>query len=74
MSTESNGGKMLLAFLFESDLPWPLQVFWKLLTWSLAGLLFYAASAAPSTEGAVVISIFAASFVLIGLFTKLGDG
>lgn len=64
----------VLRFLFESDYPpWPFQVVWKLLAFTLAALIVYAGLSATSTEGSVVLYVFAACFVVIGLFGKLGE-
>lgn len=66
--------RWLYDFLLESDLPWPLQAFWKLLTFSLGGLLIYAATyESVAVEGSVFMYVLAGLFFVIGLFTKLGD-
>ena len=62
-------------FLFDSDdLPWGLQVFWKVMTLGMSGVLFYAATTLPTPGwGRAVVYTLAGMFVLIGLFTKLGE-
>lgn len=66
--------RALFDFLFESDLPVGLQVFWKLLTFSGAGLLIYAATSSASLAARIGIIGLALAWILLGIFTKLGDG
>jgi hypothetical protein len=66
--------QFLYRFLLESDYPVVLQVFWKLLTWSMTALI--AAEVIPHVQslgGQVLLSILATAFFVGGLFTKLGD-
>lgn len=69
--------QFLYRWLIESDLPWGLQVFWKLLAFALAGLLVYANTTWEQPPSGVVRGLlyaFAGFFILLGLFSKLGDG
>lgn len=60
-------------FLFDSeDLPWGLQVFWKALLLTMAGMLIWIA--ATSQGPAPLFYPFGSVFVLFAVFTKLGGG
>ena len=67
--------QFLYLWLLKSDLPVALQVFWKLLLWGMASLLWFeVAPAMHSIGGQVAFYAYGAAFALFGLFTKLGDG
>lgn len=65
---------VLYRWLLESSLPVWLQVFWKLLTLSMAVILGFAAHTCTSVGAAVFVYALAVFFVPVCLFTKLGDG
>jgi len=58
-------------------LPWPIQVFWKLLCLAWAGILVGAA-VDPSTGGGIPVTVLLCTFAAVGLllflFVRLGDG
>lgn len=67
--------RWLYVWLLESDLPWPLQAFWKFLTLGMAGLVVYAGLTEPLHPAASIFAFcLAVLCVMLGLFTKLGDG
>lgn len=61
------------AIVRHSDVPWWLQLTWKVATIGMAAILVYAATQAASLLGSVVIGVMAVLFLLIGLFTMLGQ-
>lgn len=64
----------LWRFLFESELPAALQVFWKALTFTMAGLGVYIATMYASQWAQAAWCLYATFFVIIGIFVKLGHG
>lgn len=65
----------VLAFLFESDLPVALQVFWKLLLFGTAALIsIEVIPNVKSVGGQILLSVIVSVFFVSGVFLKLGEG